>query len=217
MAFPVYDYRTVNCNVLVTPEIRARLYRMQPGQVDGRHSHDLGYEVFLILEGKAEFTIAGHTEILGPGQMCVAHVDEIHQVRNALPDRPTFMYLSVTPHIQPTHTMRPQGEEREAPRFQPNRNYDDAAGQEVSIDELLESHLEAAEKLAVTARSCAVIQSEMAERWEEAQTKNDRAAIVEARNAMSDAIYNLHKCLYALDSAWNALAPLAEGDSKGEK
>ena len=33
MAFDVYDYRTVNRNVLVEPEIRARLYHMKPGQV----------------------------------------------------------------------------------------------------------------------------------------------------------------------------------------
>lgn len=212
MAFQVYDYRTINRNVLVTPEIRARLYHMQPGQVDGRHSHDLGYEVFLILEGKAEFTIAGHTEVLGPGQMCVALVDEIHQVRNLLPDKPTIMYLSVTPHIQPTHTGRSQGEERDAPRFRANRGYDDLSAEGLGVDELLESHLEAAEKLAVTARSCAITQSEMAERWENAQSKGDRAAAIEARNAMSDAIYNLHKCLYALDSAWNALSPLADGE-----
>ncbi|MCL4834266.1 MAG: cupin domain-containing protein [Caldilineaceae bacterium] len=210
MAFQVYDYRTTNRNVLVTPEIRARLYRMEPGQIDGRHSHDLGHEVFLILEGKAEFTIAGHTEVLGPGQMCIAHVDEIHQVRNLLPDQPTIMYLSVTPHIQPTHTMRPQGDAREAPRFQPNRAYHDLSANGLGVAELLESHLEAAEKLAVTARSCAVIQSEMAEKWEDARAKGDRAAVVEARNGMSDAIYSLHKCLYALDAAWNALAPLGD-------
>lgn len=210
MAFQVYDYRTVNRNVLVTPEIRARLYHMQPGQVDGRHSHDLGHEVFLILEGKAEFTIAGHTEVLGPGQMCIALAEEIHQVRNLLPDEPTIMYLSVTPHIQPTHTGRPQGDERDAPYFRANRGYDDLSAEGLGVDELLESHLEAAEKMAVTARACAVIQSEMAEQWEDSLAKSDRAAIIDARNAMSDAIYNLHKALYALDRAWNALAPLAD-------
>jgi quercetin dioxygenase-like cupin family protein len=210
MAFQVYDYRTVDRNVLVTPEIRARLYHMQPGQVDSRHSHDLGHEIFLILEGKAEFTIADHTEVLGPGQMCVALVDEIHQVRNLLPDKPTIMYLSVTPHIQPTHTGRPQGEERAAPVFRANRGYDDLTAEGLTVQELLESHVEAAEKLAVAARSCAVTQSELAESWENSLAKGNRAAVIEARNAMSDAIYNLHKCLYSLGSAWNALAPLGD-------
>ena len=34
MPFEVYDFRDVNKNVLTTPEIRARLYHMEPGQVD---------------------------------------------------------------------------------------------------------------------------------------------------------------------------------------
>ena len=106
MGFEVYDYRDVNRNVLITPEIRARLYHMKPGQVDGRHSHDLGHEIFLILEGLAEFNINGVKKELGPGQMCIALADEIHQVRNLLPDKPTIMYLSVTPHVHPTHTGR---------------------------------------------------------------------------------------------------------------
>ena len=116
MPFEVYDFRDVNKNVLTTPEIRARLYHMEPGQVDRLHSHDLGHEIFLILEGKAEFMIAGHTEVLEAGQMCVALADEIHQVRNLLPDRRTVMFLSVTPHIQPTHTGRdPDGSVHPAP------------------------------------------------------------------------------------------------------
>ena len=62
MTFEVYDFRDVNKNVLVTPDIRAGLYQMEPGQVDRRHSHDLGQEVFLILEGRAEFMIAGRLQ-----------------------------------------------------------------------------------------------------------------------------------------------------------
>ena len=59
MSFEVYDYRTTNRNVLITPEIRARLYHMKPGQVDGLHSHDLGHEIFLILQGRCVFEIDG--------------------------------------------------------------------------------------------------------------------------------------------------------------
>ena len=135
----VYDYRTDNRNVLVTPEIRARLYHMKPGQVDGRHSHDLGVEVFLILEGKAEFTIQGHTEVLGPGQMCIAMADEVHQVRNLLPDQRTVMYLSVTPHILPTHTGRTESDDRLPHRFQ---RYEPATGEDRSVATLLDTHMQ---------------------------------------------------------------------------
>ena len=148
MTFEVYDYRTVNRNVLITPEIRARLYHMQPGQVDRRHSHDLGHEIFLILEGLAEFDINGTRKVVGPGQMCVALVDEIHQVRNLLPDKPTIMFLSVTPHVQPTHTGRTETDAKMPPRFAPSANYH--VDQDMSIplaDLLAEQQVLAAELL----------------------------------------------------------------------
>ena len=100
MGFPVYDYRTDIRNVLVTPQIRSRFLKMEPGQSAQLHSHDLGHEIFLILEGRVEFEIDGETEELGPGQMCVALVDQPHTVR-VLGDEPMTMYLSVTPHIHP--------------------------------------------------------------------------------------------------------------------
>ncbi len=209
MSFSVYDYRTTNRNVLVTPEIRARLYHMAPGQVDRRHSHDLGHEVFLILEGEAEFTIEGQTEVLGSGQMCIARADEIHQVRNLLPDKPTIMYLSVTPHIQPTHTGRNEDGSRQPPRFQPNQQYDSDIGDDRPLSEVLADHLQETAKLAETAQSFADVQSEMAERWRRAVAEGDLETAVEARNAMSDAVYRLHRQLYAVSSTWNELAPQA--------
>src|SRR5437899_8591134 len=103
MEFTVFDYREDVRNVLVTPQIRSRFLRMEPGQVARRHSHDLGHEVFLVLAGKAVFEIEGETAELGPGQMCVVLADQLHSVRVA-GDEPMTMYLSVTPHVQPTHT-----------------------------------------------------------------------------------------------------------------
>ena len=66
MSFAVYDYRTDIRNVLVTPQIRSRFLRMEPGQMAQRHSHDLGHEIFLILQGQCEFEIDGETAVLGP-------------------------------------------------------------------------------------------------------------------------------------------------------
>ena len=54
---------------VVTPQIRSRFLKMEPGQSAQRHSHDLGHEIFLILEGRVEFEIDGEIEALGPGQM----------------------------------------------------------------------------------------------------------------------------------------------------
>ena len=203
----VYDYRTDNRNVLVTPEIRARLYHMKPGQVDGRHSHDLGVEVFLILEGKAEFTIEGHTEVLGPGQMCIAMADEVHQVRNLLPHQPTVMYLSVTPHILPTHTGRTESDDRLPHRFQ---SYELATGEDRSVATLLDTHLQRTADLAEAARSFEEIHTQMVAKWHQALEEGDAQAAVAARNAMSGAVEEMHKRLYAASDTWNALAGLAE-------
>ena len=67
MGFPVYDYRKDIRNILVTPQIRSRFLRMELGQVNKGHTHDLGHEIFLILQGQAEFEIDGEKEVLGPG------------------------------------------------------------------------------------------------------------------------------------------------------
>lgn len=209
MSFSVYDYRTDNRNVLVTPEIRARLYRMAPGQVDRRHSHDLGHEVFLILEGQAEFTIEGETQVLGPGQMCIALADEIHQVRNLLPDKPTTMYLSVTPHIQPTHTGRNEDGSPHPPRFAPNANYDAEVDPDTPVDELIDRHVAAAQAVAEAAKVSAGVQEEMAAQLRQAIEAGDEQAAREARNTMWDAVYTLHKRVYDLGEAWNELAPRA--------
>ncbi len=209
MGFEVYDYRTVNRNVLVTPEIRARLYHMKPGQVDRRHSHDLGHEVFLILEGEAEFLINDTKRVLGPGQMCVALADEIHQVRNLLPDKETVMYLSVTPHIQPTHTGRSEDDEKMPPHFAPNANYHDATDMSVSLDELIDRDLAAAEAAAEAAAANLATQQEMAQKLRAAHASGNDQAASAARNQMWDAIYQLHKRIVDLGRAWNELAPRA--------
>lgn len=207
MEFEVYDYRTVNRNVLVTPEIRARLYHMKPGQVDGRHSHDLGHEIFLILEGLAEFNINGVKKELGPGQMCVALADEIHQVRNLLPDKPTIMYLSVTPHIQPTHTGRTVEGEKVPPHFIPNANYHVEQDMSVPLADLLARQTQAAAALVEVAQQNLAAQQAQSEAALAAVSAGNRAAAVAARNAMWDALYTLHKQLTAFDAIWNETAP----------
>ena len=51
MPYAIYDYRRDVKNLFVTPQIRGRFLRMEPGEVHARHSHDLGHEVFLIAPG----------------------------------------------------------------------------------------------------------------------------------------------------------------------
>ena len=104
MGLPIYDFRKDIRNVLVTPQIRSRFMQLDPGAYAEPHSHDLGHEIFIVMQGRAIFEIDGESGEFGPGQMCVALVDQLHSIQ-VTSDEPMIMYLSVTPHIVPTHTM----------------------------------------------------------------------------------------------------------------
>ena len=54
MPIEVYDYRRDVRNLVIMPEIRSRFMRMEPGAVSPGHTHDLGQEVFLVLERELE-------------------------------------------------------------------------------------------------------------------------------------------------------------------
>ena len=205
MSFTVYDYRTDVCNVLVTPQIRSRFMKMQPGQVAKPHSHDLGHEIFLVLEGVCEFEIDGESQELGPGQMCIALADQIHSLR-VVGDEPMTLYLSVTPHIQPTHTGWSAGE-KVPPRFAPSNAYDVQPDLSISLEELMEKHAEEAEAVAQAAQANAHVQKEIADKLRKAIADGDEKAAIEARNAMWEAIYTVYRRLYEFGDTWNTFAP----------
>lgn len=206
MGFPVYDYRTDVRNVLVTPQIRSRFLRMEPGQSAQLHSHDLGHEIFLILEGRVEFEIDGETEELGPGQMCVALADQPHKVR-VLGEEPMTMYLSVTPHIHPTHTPRTEDGERLPHNFAPANAYDVEPDMQISVSELVECQINAAKLLAELTRTCAAVQKEMGEQLKAAVAEGNEQAAIDARKAMWEALYPVYKSVSELGDVWNELAP----------
>ena len=205
MSFQVYDYRMDVCNMLVTPWIRSRFLRMEPGESASLHSHDLGHEIFLVLAGRAEFTIDGGVREVGPGQLCVALADEIHSVRT-VGDEPMTMYLSVTPHIQPTHTGRTGAGERLPTRFAPSSAYDVAPDDAPSMADVVDRNMEAARALARDAAALVRTQEETAGRLR-GGSKQDA---VEAREAVWGALYNVYRHAYDLGDAWNALADRVE-------
>lgn len=212
MSFQVYDYRTDVCNMLVTPWIRSRFLRMEPGASAALHSHDLGHEIFLVLAGRAEFTINGGVREVGPGQLCVALADEIHSVRT-VGDEPMTMYLSVTPHIQPTHTGRTADGERMPTRFSPSRSYDVEPDDTASMGEVVDTCLEAARTLAREASTLASVQEETADRLR----GGSREEAVEAREAVWDALYKAFRQAYELADGWNALADRVERMPDGKR
>jgi quercetin dioxygenase-like cupin family protein len=103
-----FDWRDDPMGTIVAmPEVRARFMRFEPGAGPGpgSHSHEEsgGVEVFVVLEGTMAFEIEGQTVVATAGQAVVAYPHQKHRAWCA-GDEPAVLYLSVTPHVQPTHT-----------------------------------------------------------------------------------------------------------------
>jgi quercetin dioxygenase-like cupin family protein len=208
MSFAIYDYRSDLKNLLVTPHIRARFLRIEPGEVHGMHSHDLGHEIFFVLQGHLHFYIDGDEQVVGPGQLCFTAPDQIHQVRNN-GDEPVYMYLSVTPHIQPTHTGRDADGKRHPTRFTASANYDIETDATTPEAELIDGVADSAEKLAQSARAHADAQKALGEQLKVAIEKGDEEEAGKLREEMWHTLRDVHKDLYALSDEWNSLAPRA--------
>ncbi len=207
MALDVYDFRRKEDqrNVLVTPQIRSRLFRLEPGP-DGAelHSHDLGHEIFLILQGRCLFEIDGEEAELGPGQMCVALSDQPHRVR-VVGDEPVIMYLSVTPHIVPTHTGRTADGGRHPVRIGGLNQFDRQTDVETPLAAMVDSYIETAEAAASALRASA---------GEAAALKGADGPLEDAGKARLAVWENLCKAfttVYELGEVWNNMAPRAGG------
>ena len=208
MALQVYDFRTDVRSVLVTPQIRSRFMRLEAGEVAEPHSHDLGHEIFLVLDGRAEFTIDGETGEVGPGQMCVALVDRVHSL-GVLGDKPMTMYLSVTPHIQPTHTMwTPEGE-RMPHRFASSSAYDEETDTTTPFVELLDSLTAATLAVRDAAGEAAGKQADEAELLKAAVASGDLDSVSASRSDLWDALFEVYRRSAELADLWNDIAPRA--------
>lgn len=202
MELTVYDYRTDIKNLLVTPQIRSRFLRMDVGQFNASHTHDLGHEIFLILQGQAEFTVAGKKAVLGPGQLCIALTDEPHTVEN-VGDEPVIMYLSVTPHVQPTHTMWNDDGTKKPPRFVPNTAYDLEPDRTTPTAELIDRCLNTADTFAAAAQAHQQALHEQASIIKEALARGDKEAVNAARDAMWNALSSVYSALAEFSDVWN--------------
>ena len=209
MALEVYDFRNEEhiCQMLVRPEIRCRFMRAEPGTVQTvQHSHDLGHEIFLILQGRCEFQVSGDTAVLGPGQLCLALADEPHKIR-VVGDEPVIMYLSVTPHIQPTHTGRDDDGTRHPLRFAPNSSYGVETDTATPAAELVDRFVAASADYARTVRAAADRQSEVAAGLKAALAAGDFDKVEELRNQLWEGVYRGFKEIHALGDLWNTVAP----------
>jgi mannose-6-phosphate isomerase-like protein (cupin superfamily) len=153
MPIPVHDYRADLTNICVQPQIRSRFRRVELGPVPQVHSHDLGGETFLVMAGQIEFTVADEHVVCQPGQTIFVPPRTTHAVR-AVGDQPGVIYLSVAPHVEPTHTNYDAEGKQLPPRYGVWR----AAGggeprSELPASTLLERYRAAAESLAELAQA----------------------------------------------------------------
>ncbi len=214
MALEVFDSRSDVRNLFITPEIRSRIMRFEAGEVSHGHTHDLGHEMFLVLQGRAEFTIAGESGVVGPGQICVARAGEWHEIRT-LDDGPMTLYLSVTPHIEPTHTQwAREGGERLPYRYGGSTRAErlSSGSPPEPTESLLQRHLAASAALAKAAQANAEAQASAGERLRGALDRGDGVAAKREIDAMGAAFRELYASLREAERAWNELAPAAAGE-----
>ena len=205
MALQVYDFHRDIRQMFVTPHIRCRFLSMAPGESSQLHSHDLGHEIFLILQGRIRFDIAGEQAVLEAGQMCIARCDEPHTVE-VLGDEQMIMYLSVTPHIVPTHTMLDATGERLPLKYAYPADYE-ATARTQATDELLDELAEASETLAEITRHAAVMQRQCGEQLKLALASGETGNARDLRDQMWEGVYETFKQLYDLSDIWNDVAP----------
>lgn len=212
MTLEVFDARRDIRNLFITPEIRSRIMRFEAGEVSHGHTHDLGHEMFVVLDGQAEFTIAGESAVLGPGQICVARAGEWHEIRT-LPDAPMTLYLSVTPHLEPTHTQWDrEGGTRLPYRYGGSTRAERSLASTEPIPTLLERHLRASNSLLGSAAIYAADQQRLAATLTTALSANDVAAARAAIDEMTAAFQRMYAALQSAERAWNDLAPAVAGD-----
>jgi len=152
MSIPVHDYRLDLTNICVQPQIRSRFRRVELGPVPPVHSHDLGGETFLVMEGQIEFTVADERVVCERGQSIFVPPRTTHAVR-AVGEHPGVIYLSVSPHVEPTHTQYDADGQTLPPKYGVWR----AAGggeprSELPTSTLLERYKAAAQSLAKLAQ-----------------------------------------------------------------
>jgi mannose-6-phosphate isomerase-like protein (cupin superfamily) len=116
MSIRVYDFRSNLSNLVVQPQIRSRFRVVELGPVPQVHSHDLGGETFVVMQGQIEFTVAGEQVVAQQGQAIYVPPRTTHAVR-AVGDQPGVIYLSVSPHVEPTHTFYDSNGQPLPPRY----------------------------------------------------------------------------------------------------
>ena len=212
MSLPVYDFRNDIRNVLVTPKIRSRFMQLEPGTYAEPHSHDLGHEIFIVMQGSAIFEIDGKAGEVRPGQMCVALANQLHSIQ-VTSQEPMIMYLSVTPHIIPTHTSWTDNGEKQPYRYGPPGAYDQPVPKE-TIQELAERVTKATSELYEAARITAELGNELPISIKTVIEDGDKESALKIRETLLESLLPLYELADKLAYDWNNFSPAVEDSMK---
>jgi len=203
----VYDYRTDIANLIVFPEIRGRFMRMDPAPAGRMHSHDLGGEIFLVLEGQCEFLVEDERVTCGPGQLIYVEPLLKHTL-HAVGDGPCIVYLSVTPHVEPTHTQYDDQYRELPPRYGTWRGQDHGDPHpDVTTAQLARHYAKAARRLAALAQANSERVDQHLDAFAAADSTDNSPTLKEDMDALWSSLRDVHRQLSSLEHAWNALAP----------
>jgi mannose-6-phosphate isomerase-like protein (cupin superfamily) len=202
MAIPVYDFRTDLTNLVVEPEIRSRFRRVELGPVPEVHSHDLGGETFVVMAGQIEFTVADEHVVCQQGQAIFVPPRTTHAVR-AVGNHTGVIYLSVSPHVEPTHTFYASDGQRLPPRYGVWRAAGGGTSASDSPSAQLYTYRAAAQTLASLAQASAAT----------AAAANDvrPEALKSTVDTLWDALKPVLEQVEVVERTWNALAQRASG------
>ena len=182
--------------------------QLEPGTVAEPHSHDLGHEVFIVMQGRAIFEIDGESAELSPGQMCVALADQLHGIM-VTSGEPMIMYLSVTPHILPTHTAWSEDGRRLPHTYGAPGAYDQESNPE-PIADLVSRLLRTAMGIAEAGGAAAGSVGGHSDAFTRAVDRGDVEEAQRIRAALWEAISPIFRRADELAEVWNELAPRAE-------
>jgi mannose-6-phosphate isomerase-like protein (cupin superfamily) len=200
MAIPVYDFRTDLTNLVVEPEIRSRFRRVELGPVPEVHSHDLGGETFVVMEGQIEFTVADEHVVCQQGQAIFVPPRTTHAVR-AVGEQTGVIYLSVSPHVEPTHTFYGADGQRLPPRYGVWRAAGGGTPASDSTSAQRETYRAAAQKLAELAQSSASVAA--------TATNLSPEALKATVDTLWEALKPVLEQVEVVERTWNALAQRA--------
>ena len=202
MALEVFDYRTDQRNVLITPAIRARFEYLAPGTVGVWHNHDVGTEIWLVLQGRIEFEVEDERAVLEPGKLIFARPGQKHSVR-VLGDEPVIQYLSVTPHIRPIANFYRDGVEVHSGYRRLDEERD--AGPSMAVPEWIDRHLAEVSALEGAVAEAVQEHETLEEDLRAAHSDKDGEKAKEVLDALWPKIRSLSHQYFKMVESWNGL------------